>query len=340
MKIIIAIMQYDYGVKSRGYSYEYYNLYLPLTDLYGKENIILFDFKSKYDELGKKGMNDLFVDLVKKERPDVSVFSLFENEFDERSINELKNYTRTVNYFLDDTWRKDYVSKWIKYFDFFTTSDFYMYKQYESNNINNSVYSPFGFNTSIYKKVDTEFKYDVSFVGGYSPYRKWLVELLRKEGISVKVFGRKWGKMGTWVEQNEMVNIFNQSKINLNLSNGIIYDLKYLIWSLRSSKAIKHNLTNRKTRELVKGRHYEINACGGFQISYFVPGLNFVYEIDKEIAVFENERNLADQIKFYLNNENLRTEIAEAGYNRSLAEHSAQQRMKTLIETVISNPKQ
>ena len=291
MKIIIAIMLYDYGVKSRGYSYEYYNLYLPLVDIFGKENIILYDFKSKYDELGKREMNDLFVDLVKKETPDVCLVSLFEDEFDERSINALRNYTRTVNYFLDDTWRKDFVSHWIKYFDFFTTSDFYMLKKYESNKALNVIYSPFGFNTSIYKK-------------------------------------------------KEMVNVFNQSKINLNLSNGIIYDLKYLMWSLKSPKAMKHNLTNRKTKELVKGRHYEINACGGFQISYFVPGLNLVYEIDKEIAVFENERNLADQIKFYLNNDELRTEIAEAGYNRSLAEHSAQQRMKTLIETVISNPKQ
>ena len=81
-----------------------------------------------------------------------------------------------------------------------------------NNNIKNSIYSPFGFNTSIYKKFDAQFKYDVSFVGGYSPYRKWLVELLRKKGISVKVFGRKWDKMGTWVDQNEMVNIFNNLK--------------------------------------------------------------------------------------------------------------------------------
>ena len=74
---------------------------------------------------------------------------------------------------------------------------------------------------------------------------------------------------------------------------------------------MKHNLTNRKNKELVKGRHYEINGCGGFQISYFVPGLNFAFEIDKEIAVFENERNLADQIFFFLMNEDLRLEIAE-----------------------------
>ena len=56
-KAFIAIMKYDYGVESRGYSYEYYNLYLPLRDLLGEENVYLFDFYSEFKSSGKTAMN-------------------------------------------------------------------------------------------------------------------------------------------------------------------------------------------------------------------------------------------------------------------------------------------
>jgi spore maturation protein CgeB len=201
----------------------------------------------------------------------------------------------------------------------------------------NVIYSPFGFNPAIYKKLDLEKKYDVSFVGGYSPLRKYIFHLLEKEGINVNVFGRGWGKRGTWISQEEMVKVFNQSKINLNLSNAIYNDVRFLFWSSFSLKNIKQLILLRKHKEQVKGRHYEINACGGFQLSYFVPGLNMVYEIDKEIAVYEDLKFIPEEIKFFLTNEELRNSIAENGYKRSIKDHSAQGYMKNLITLALNN---
>jgi spore maturation protein CgeB len=158
--------------------------------------------------------------------------------------------------------------------------------------------------------------------------------MLIKDGINVKVFGRDWEK-DTWISQEEMVRIFNQSKINLNLSNSISYDTAFLLHSVKSLKAIKQIYLLRKTKEQVKGRHYEISACGGFQLSYYVPGLNFVYEIDKEIAVYEDARTIADEIKFFLKEDKLRNRIAGQGYLRSHKDHTAQGYMKKLINTII-----
>ena len=124
--------------------------------------------------------------------------------------------------------RIKFVRKWIKHFDYFSTPDYFMYKSYLSEGINNALYSPFGFNSKVYLKKDLPLKYDVTFVGGFSPYRKWVLHLLEKEGINVKVFGRGWGSDKNWVSQEEMVDIFNQSRINLNLSNAISYDYKFL----------------------------------------------------------------------------------------------------------------
>lgn len=337
MKIAVVCMKYDYGHKEHGYSYEYYNIFMPLVDVFGQENVIHFDFFSVFKEKGKVEMNKEMVDNIKKEKPDVTVFCLFESEFEEESVNKLKNYSKTVVYFFDDPWRQEYVRHWIKYFNFFSTSDYYMFRKYKLEGIKNVVYSPFGFNFNIYKKLNLEKKYDVSFVGNYSASREWIFKLLLKKGIKVNVFGRGWGSEKQWLKHERMVEVFNQTKINLNLSNAIYKELSFLFWASKSSKALKQLLLLKKHKEQVKGRHFEINGCGGFQLSYFVPGLNLIYEIDKEIAVFEGITNLGDEIKFFLQNDELRKQIADNGYLRSITDHKAQEYIKKLIEHVYNH---
>ena len=336
-KAIVALMKYDYGVESRGYSYEYYNIYLPLCDILGNSNVMLFDFYSEFKSSGKNSMNKKLKELIISEKPDFTLFVLFENEFDEVIVSSLRDHTRTVVYFIDDPWRTDFAKKWMTHFSFFTTPDYYMLKKYESEGLTNVIYSPFGFNDKIYEKRYLPVKYDVSFVGGYSPFRQWILRQLKNRGINVNVFGRGWESEKSWVSQDEIINIFNQSKINLNLSNSINYDLKFLCWSLFNPRSYKPLLLLRKTKEQIKGRHYEINGCGGFQLSYFVPGLNLAFEIDKEIAVYENNNQLANEIIFFLKEEEIRNKIAVNGYNRSQKDHKASGYLKTLVDKVLKS---
>lgn len=334
-KIFISIMKYDYGIEERGYSYEYNNLYLPLCDVYGKEQIFLFDFYTEFKNFGKSEMNKKLKQLITEQKPDIALFALFENEFDPQIINTLKKVTKSVVYFFDDPWRKDFANHWRRYFSFFSTPDYTMYKKYLSDSIENSIFSPFGFNKNIYKKLGLEKIYDVSFIGGYSPLRDWIIRKLKKKGIDVKVFGRGWNNEKSWLTEEEMVKVINQTKINLNLSNAVSYHLLFLIWSLHSPRAVKELLLLRKTVEQVKGRHYEINGCGGFQLSYNIPGLEIAFEIDKEIAVYDSLKNLPQRIKYFLDNENERESIALNGYNRAARDHSAQNYMQQLINKVL-----
>lgn len=335
MKILVVIMQYDYGVKERGYSYEYVNIYTPLLEIYGEECVSLFDFYSFFKEHGKDKTNEKIVEIVKTQTPDITLFCLFKNEIKKETILEINNFTKSFSYFIDDPWRIEFANYWIKYFKYFSTPDYFKYKNYLNEGFKNVLYSPFGFNSSIYEKRDLEKIYDVSFVGGYSPYRKWIFSLLKKEGIEVKTFGRGWNSKKSWVSQDEMVNIFNQSKINLNLSNAISYDFKFLLSNITNPLSIIRLLRLKKIKEQIKGRHYEINGCGGFQLSYYVQSLNLAYSIENEIAVFDNVYNLADTIKFYLKNETLRNDIAIKGYEKSQKEHKAQNYLKNTIEQIL-----
>lgn len=335
MKILTVMMKYDYGVEQRGYSYEYYNVHLPLCDVAGENNVILFDFFAEFNRNGKAAMNKRLKELIKIEKPDLSIFCLFRDEFDDSVLDEIRSFTKTVAYFFDDPWRQDFVRHWIKHFDYFTTSDYYSLTSYHSEGIENVIHCPFGYNENIYKKFDVEKKYDVSFVGGQNGYRSWLINILKKNKINVNVFGRDWNNKGGWITQEEMVMIFNQSKINLNLSNNFSKDYRFLLYSLSKPRELIRAIRTKKYKEMVKGRHFEINACGGFQLSFFAPALNLVYKIDKEIAVYEDISSIADHIKFFLNNEPIRNKIALKGYERSQNDHSAQKYLKNLINTVI-----
>ena len=164
---------------------------------------------------------------------------------------------------------------------------------------------------------------------------KILVDELKKKGIEVEVFGRGWNKEKSWLTEEEMVKVINRTKINLNLSNAVSYHLPFLLWSLHSRRAIKELLLLRKTIEQIKGRHYEINGCGGFQLSYNIPGLEVAFEIDKEIAVYNSLKNLPQRIKYFLEHENERNEIALNGYNRAIKDHSAQNYMRQLVKKIL-----
>ncbi len=335
MKIFVALLKYDYGIIKNGLSYEYYNVYLPLCDAFGVDNVVLFDYLTEVKQKGKAGMNKILKEIITSEKPDISIFCLFTDEFDEATLSSLRRTTKTIVYFFDDPWRQQFARHWIDHFDYFTTSDFYMFKKYKLEGFRNVIYSPFGFNKNIYKKLDLPIKYEISFVGGYSPLRKWIMKRLEKEKLKVKIFGNGWGGDIKRAAQEEMVEIFNQSKINLNLSNAVYKDLYFLIWSIKSLKNIKQLLLLEKAKEQVKGRHYEINACGGFQLSYFIPGLNLVYELDKEIAVYDSVDNISELTKYFLSDEDTRKSIAEKGYERSQRDHTAQNYLKNMVHQAI-----
>jgi spore maturation protein CgeB len=324
MKIVVVAMLYDYWVQERGYSYEYYNFYQPLKEMYG--DVRMFDFMTPFKQKGRQFMNQALLSLVKESRPDLVMFSLHTDEFIPEIVDDLRRYTKTLCFFHDDGWRVEFSRFWGRHFDYFTTVDGYRVRQYQHLGYDNAIHFPYACNPVIHKKIDLAKKYDVSFIGGPQRYRRWIIGKLKKAGIEVYAAGAGWP--AGYLTQDEMVRVFNQSKINLNLSNSASWDLRYLI---SSPKAIINTLRSPKNVEQMKARHFEINGCGGFQLSYYVEGLEHYYEIGREIAIYMDVDDLIRKVRYYLSYEDERQAIAERGYQRTLAEHTCAQRFKSVF---------
>ena len=324
------------------YSYEFHNFLKPLEKMGHK--VLTFDFIKSMNDYGRELMNQKLLYYVKEELPNLVIFVPQTDEFIPNIIDAIGQQTVTLAYFFDDMWRIDFSRFWAQHFNFVTTSDINGIKKFKDAGYENVIYSPFACNTNIYCKKNLPKIYDVTFVGGFNPYREWYINILKKEGIDVKTWGIGWNtKM---LSSEEMINVFNQSRINLNLSNNISWDIRYLLNNNRplrktlqiwKESILAFRKSDYKTVEQVKGRHFEINACGGFQISYYVEGLEKLYNIGEEISLFVSPDDLVQKVKYFLDHNNERESIAIRGLDRTIKDHTIEKRMNDIFNIILRN---
>ncbi len=167
---------------------------------------------------------------------------------------------------------------------------------------------------------------NVSFVGNTKKSdRGSYINHLEKNKIAMNGYGT--GSKNGLIDFGKMVDIFNRSKINLNFT-GVAHNNECTI--------------NSRIKQL-KGRPTEVALCGGFSLSEYTPGMEHMFEIGKEIAVFYNKEDLVEKIKYYLEHEEEREMMAKKAYARSLKDYdtiSGFAKVFTLIREMIGHKKE
>lgn len=312
---------------------DFINIVQPIKDL-GHEVVL-------YNMISNQSENNVRINLLcTKNHLDLIFFIPVSNEIDLNLVKVLSKEYKTLAYFYDDTWRIKYSKKWAQNVNYIVSSDI-NWKLNFNDDQHKVIYAPFFVNTLKYRYVPViEKDIDVSFVGQYHPYRAWVINYLKNQGIKVSVFGKGWSS-NSEISHEKMVEIFNRSKINLNLSNCVSYDIFHLLdfrnntisSLLKSYKLVFKSLfvSDMKIYEMVKARFFEINSCGGFQLSFYAQGLEHQYLIGSEIEVFENIRQLVKKIDFFLTNSELRESISNSGYLRTIKDHDSKNRIHSIL---------
>ena len=348
LRIIYVAMKYDYGKPEQGYSFEHCNLYESLQHM-GHE-IIYFDFMSLMQQHGREWMNNRLLEVVKTEKPDLMFTVLFTDEFDQGTLRYISEKTDTVtfNWFCDDHWRFDnYSCYWAPCFNWISTTAQSALPKYKKIGYQNVIKTQWGCNHFLYRKLDLPLKYDVTFVGQPHGDRRQVIEKLQQAGLSVQVWGNGWetGRLS----QEEMIQVFNTSRINLNLTNSIA--LGSPTSSNSHSRSLPCRLLSRLKRSLVstpvleqpeppveqyaqqiKGRNFEIPGCGGFLLTSWADNLEDYYIPGQEVVRFNDTSDMIDKIQYYLEHEDKRSAIAQAGYEHTLREHTYVQRFTTIFQ--------
>ncbi|MDD5571984.1 MAG: glycosyltransferase, partial [Bacteroidales bacterium] len=136
-------------------------------------------------------------------------------------------------------------------------------------------------------------------------------------GIKINLFGKGWKKTkfkkyySGYLNDKNFNKIINQSKINIS--------------PLKSGD---------KSTLQVKGRLFEVAACNSFQLAEKNELVNDFFIEEKEIITYSDYDDLLEKIKYFLNNEAERNNIAQNAYRRVIAEHTWKKRLTHIFETI------
>ena len=131
-----------------------------------------------------------------------------------------------------------------------------------------------------------------------------LSTLMNRE-MAVKEAGIKpCGRVKT---QTEMPLVFSESKINLNM-------------------------TAKSIRSGIPLRVWDILGCGGFCLSNYQPEIPEYFTIGDEIETYGSKEELLEKTAYYLEHENRRKEIAQAGLEKVKKEHTFLIRLAQMME--------
>ena len=329
MKIMAALLKYDYGIKERGASLEK-TAFLPALQKVGQE-VMPFWLEDNGFWEDRQKLQHRILEFAAENNPDIIFFILMRDEVTIQTIEHLSKNHITVNWFCDDQWRFDNFTRFVApKLTYPITTDKFSIMKYHRLGLKNVILSQWAAGEYL-ENIDfnqIEYEYDVSFVGGKNPTRAWVIDYLSKKGYRVSCFGHGWPDGS--VSYEKIREIFLRSRINLNLSNSVQSDFRYLLFSWRS---IREYLSSKKRIEQVKARNFEIPCCGGFQLTNYAPGIEDYYVIGKEIAIYTGLEDLTMQIEYYLNNEQERKGICLSGYKRS-ENYTYEKRIKDAFEAI------
>jgi glycosyltransferase involved in cell wall biosynthesis/radical SAM superfamily enzyme YgiQ (UPF0313 family)/MoaA/NifB/PqqE/SkfB family radical SAM enzyme/spore maturation protein CgeB len=253
-------------------------------------------------------MNAEVIDTVKAERPDYVLLHAYKDQVELKTLDALRALgTEVIAWFSDDHWRfEDYSRIIAEHVSWSITTDKYSVEKYTKSGLN-VIRSQWAANEDYYRKIDTDFVYDVGFIGQDYGKRREKLTYLKNHGIPLAVFGKGFGK---YVEFDDMVRTINATKINLCLCG-----------SSRDDRV-----------KQIKGRVFEVPMCGGFLLTEYVDGIEEYYEIGKEIECFESLPEAVEKVSYYLKHEDKRIKIADRGYTRALKDHTWVKRLGDVFD--------
>lgn len=183
-------------------------------------------------------------------------------------------------------------------------------EQAKANGFNNVSYQSHVVNPyRFYEIPGSAKKYDVCFVGNWSPHRQKYIDAVLNVTSNVAIYGRKWRRnnlgnpkvfrsvKGRWIEGEALNSLYNESRIVLNVTN----------WGAAAGKG----------RSGMNMRVFEVPASGAFLLTdesremadYLIPGVHVGIFDESDLPGFEK------RLRHYLDNPEERETIAREGYS-------------------------
>lgn len=307
MKILCLFSKYQYGRPELGVGIEYAAL-IPALERLGHQ-VIHFETWHKAEHHDFLDLNLKLLDLVEREKPEV-IFAVqvhYEVWTEVLDLLRARGDTVVINWTTDDSWKYIQFSRFIApHYHAISTTYPDKVEQYHRDGHFNVFLTQWAASAETLRPPlpSAECQYAVSFVGAAHGDRQARVAQLAQQGIHVDCFGHGWPNGP--VNAEDIPDIMRRSVISLNFSNSM-------------------------GANQIKARTFEVPGAGGFLLTEVSPGLERYYIPGREMDVFTTVDDLAQKIRHYLSHPQERDVVANAGYERTAAEHTYDARLRELL---------
>lgn len=320
MKVMYVGLLYNYGKKEEGYSYEHHNLEAGFRECQrdGMFEEVIYLHPDATTEFQKSAM-----ELIIEEEVDAIFHVAFDSNLDfpaKAAEMALKKGIPVIQWDCDASWRfTNFILPRKNRVSHFVTTHAATMPMYKAHGMN-VIRSQWGGSPFYQNEPNAEKEYDITFIGqkhGQMPNGKFLraevIDRMLAAGLKVDLFGNYWDGYDSWhgyqTNFRKVVSAFNRSKICLNLSNP---------W-------------HHGTMPQIKGRHFEIPQTGQFQLATPADDLHSYFKYDEEIVVANSVDEIIEKARYFLDHDDKRQAIADAGRERMLADHQWKHRFADIF---------
>ena len=292
-RVLLVCQGKDYLDRSK-VGFELMEWRKPL-EINGKYEVYTFQYDVEGKHFGRDGMIERLKKFVQLVDPKYIFHPTYKDDIPVSVWEEISERWNTICLHSDEWRYNEFCKEYEKGFKFAVTTYPSVYEQMEHSG---KILSQWAANQYYFKPNESR-DIDVSFVGQKHTNRQ---ELLA--GSNVECWGKGWPN--GFLDFSEMAKILGRSKINICLSMGV------------------------KGRQL-KLRPFETTASGALCLCETMPGIEKYFVDDEEIVLFDTKEEMEELIKYYLEHEDEREEIAQAGYNRTISEHLWEHRLSEIF---------
>jgi spore maturation protein CgeB len=280
-------------------------------------------YKSIYRELGPQAAMTRIAQWVDETQPDILLFLLDDCvEFPPSFFSALGKGRYSIIYIGDDEHYFDRSSRYYaQAFDLVLLANYLNIFRFELYGID-ARFLPSAYDVAAMGEVATIDAPEVVFVGAlkHKVGREAYVEHLRRNGVSIALYGA--GTEGGVVDRKRMNELFKSAKISLGFTG------------VATNSAMDYDLSVNRRIKQVKGRCQEIALAGGFILCEYAPGLERMFSIGEEIAVFRNATELLDKVRYYLAHPEQRDAMAQRAHARAINDYDAAYQWRLIGEHV------
>lgn len=211
-------------------------------------------------------------------------------------------------------------------YDFFFTKDPYIVNFMKQKMDLNAIYLPEAFNPRVHQKpnlnrieLEEKTNIDVLAFGYLYPYRVNMIKKLIDSGLNVTLFGEKEKRFF----DPGLNKYFHKEWITGERKAELLY----------GSKIVFNNFHYAEI-ESVNCKFFEIAGIGAFQICDYRPTVDEYSKIDSKKFTFKSIGEAIELIKYYLDKPTLRHEMANIQYEHFMQNHTYENRVKQILETI------